>query len=475
MENSAAKTTKIDSKSVVYNSSNDASVSSPPEEDFSVKKVNKKFLILLIGFIVIPFVVYFFSSVILPLFRSPIFAGVTIKYWGIWEDKAVFEKLIFEFERLHPNIKIEYEKQDVKTLGKYIDRLSTRINNGTGPDIYRFHNTWTYQLKNFLRPLPADLIASSEIDKKYFQVVKSDMNIGGAYYGIPLGIDTLSLFINEKMFKDASLSYPATWYDLEKAAGTLMKYQDDRKTKIQVAGIAMGLYDNVDHATDILSLLMVTNNVNLKHIYDPTMKQSATDALRYYVSFAKADTKRWDDTFENSKLAFAKGKVAMFFGYSWDIFDIEKVNPKLEYKVLPVPHIPEKNVTIASYWAEGVSAKTKHEKEAFEFLKFLTTRENLEKFYTDASKLRKFGEPYPRRDMADMLAENKNIYPFVMQADYAVSTPFSSNTYDFAFNSALNEYMGNAIRSAYSDSAYDSSIDKLGKGASEIFGRYGIR
>jgi len=79
---------------------------------------------------------------------------------------------------------------------------------------------------------------------------------------------------------------------------------------------------------------------------------------------------------------------------------------------------------MASYWAEGVSVKSPHQKEALLFMKFLAQKETETRLYSDATKERAFGEPYARVDLASTLRDNKNIYPFVYQAQNASSSLF---------------------------------------------------
>jgi ABC-type glycerol-3-phosphate transport system substrate-binding protein len=236
--------------------------------------------------------------------------------------------------------------------------------------------------------------------------------------------------------------------------------------------VALGAFDNIAHNSDIISLLLLQNGADIKGLNGPA-RQSAFDALSFYTSFATGDSRVWDGTLENSKLAFAGGRVALYFGYSWDIPEIKALNPNLEFSVLAVPHLPGRNITIASYWVEGISAKTKHAPEAFKFLEFLASRKTLEKRYTQHSKIRLFGELYPREDMAGLLSSNTLIYPFVTQGKDAKSTIFSSDTYDEAMVDSLNSYLGNAIRSIMNDNtSVQTAIETLANGVSQVLGRY---
>lgn len=450
---------------------NQVPIQDPVYEDGEIESPSskKKIISLVIGVVVVLFIVVLALVFILPRLKPGKAPDVTLTYWGVWEEPAVFADVIADFQKSHPNITIRYEKQDIKTLGKYVDRLQTR-----GPDIFRFHNSWVFMLngRGLLAPLPAEVVNASEIDTKYYDVIKKDLKVNGAYYGIPLYIDTLALFVNNDIFKKAGISsYPTTWDDFLKENNPYTPLTvKDSDGKIKTSEIALGTIDNIAHATDIISLIMAQNGA----VLDKPAGDQAGKALEYYTYFSKGDNKVWDDTLDNSKLSFIKGDLAMYFGYSWDIFDIKAKNATLDFTVVPVPHLPGSNKTIASYWVEGVSSKSKYQKEAFEFLKFLTTRESLEKMYAKQAKIRLFGSLYPRLDMADLLKDNPLIYPFVSQAKNAESTIFSSDTYDDADVKALNGYLGDAVRSVVNgQGSVQSAVETLGKGVASVMSKYG--
>src|ERR1035437_7758161 len=406
----------------------------PPEvpvnnssSSFPLMKIVK----LLIGILAVVFLGIIIFAVVIPALTKNNNQKVTLTYWGLWEDNRIMQSVISDFQRQYPNITIDYSKQDIK---QYRERLVTRINNGNGPDVFRFHNTWYPMLSSILLPLPNDTISKSDFNQWFYPVAQKDLIKNGAIYGIPLHIDTLALYINLDSFKSAGLKPPTNWNDFINDSKTLTVKDVDGK--IKTAGAALGTFDNVNHAPDILSLLFVQNGVDLNNI--PSTSQQATDALNFYTSFALGDANVWDSTLDPSILAFTKGNLAMYFGYSWDYFAIKAANPNLNFQIAPVPQLPNNTVNLASYWVEGVSVKGKHQKEALLFMKFLADKNTQDKLYSEEAKTRAFGEIYSRRDLADKLKDNPYVYPFVQQAKMAVSSFFIDGTYDNGSNSQMN-------------------------------------
>lgn len=397
--------------------------------------------------------------------------NVTLTYWGLWEDESIYREVIQDFERQNPTIKVKYEKQDIRTIGKYMDRLNARINKGDGPDLYRFHNSWVTQLtgSGLLAPFPNSMLEATQYSEQNYPFVKNDMQANGAYYGVPLGIDTLAMFVNEDLFTARGVEPPTTWEDLQKVSREIT-VKDLDTGLIETSGVALGTFDNIAHAPDIISMLMVQNGADLRNLAGP-QRLNAVQAMQFYMSFGTGQDAVWNNEMENSKLAFKQGKLAIYFGYSWDILEIKDKNPDLKFTVLPVPHLPGRNETIASYWVEGVSSKTKYPDQSFLFLQFLAKPESIEKIYAAEVKQRGQGVPYPRIDQAKLLANNKEMYPFVEQAPTAVSTIFSSDTYDEGYVTAFNGYMANGVNKILNGSlSVDSAIDEIAKGVGQVFG-----
>jgi len=396
---------------------------------------------------------------------------VNLVWWGLWEDARVMQPIIADFEKENPTITVEYSKQDPK---QYRERLTTRIQNNTGPDIFRYHNTWYPMFSDILVPLPSDVVTQAEFKKIFYPVIQKDLTHNGAIYGIPLGIDSLGLFVNTDLLASAGISSPANWDEFVKAAKTLTV--KDETGKITTAGAAFGTYANVAHAPDIISLLFIQQGVDLGQMAVSSQDQS--DVLDFYTSFARGDQTTWDNSLDSSLILFSQGRLAMYFGYSWDIFTIQRLNKDLKFKVLSVPSLFNRKMTIASYWVEGISAKSAHQKEALLFMKYLNRKETAQKFYTEAAKTRAFGELYARTDLADTLKSNELIYPFVSQLKDAQSSFFASDTFDgeSGLNSMSNTYLGNAVNSITNDSSSASTaVETLDQGVAQIFSKYGIQ
>ena len=423
----------------------------------------KKIIKLGIGLFVALTILLVVFTLIFSRITSDSDKNVVLSYWGLGIDEAIMKPVLEDFEKENPHIAIEYKKQD---FVDYKERLNVRTQNGNGPDIFRYHNTWYEEISDILLPLPKQTIEKDDFEDKFYFVTKEDLIKNGAIYGIPLQTDTLALYVNTKLFDEESnatslkIEYPKSWQEFIDTSTQLTK--KDEEGRIVQSGAAIGTFNNVNHAPDILSSLFVQNGVDLD---DPgASKDKMADAIRFYTTFAIGSNSVWDNTQDNSLLAFSQGKVAMYFGYSQDYFLIKAQNPDISMKIVPIPQlISDDKINIASYWVEGVSSESKYPKQASVFMEYLARPQTQEKIYAEQAKIRAYGDPYSNKNLADKLKDSE-AFVFVDQSNTAVSTPFTDHSNDEGLGSNLNSYLKEAVNSILSGNSEQSGTEKFLQG-----------
>lgn len=412
--------------------------------------------------------------------KAPVNKDVVLTYWGLWEDKDIMQPLIDEYKTKHPNITINYTIQEPKL---YRERLQAAIGRGEGPDIFRFHNSWVPMIQSVLAPMPDTIYSPDEFAKIFFPVANTDLKVGSKLYGIPLEIDGLMLLYNDDILKSANITVPATWDDVKAAVSKLTVKEAGR---IKTSAIALGTAENIEHFSDIIGLMMLQNGVNLSRsafsCNEVGKTNCATDVLAFYRSFADPPGNAWDETQDNSLVAFAGGNVAMIFAPSWELFFIKSLSPDLNFKTAPVPQLPCKSqpcpsINWATYWVEGVSATSKYQTEAWDFLKYLSSVDAMQKMYELQVKKRiLFGEPYARVEIANTLKDNPYIAPIVNMAPSMRSSYLASRTYDgdAGINTVLVNYLKNAVNSLASGVSPETAIKTFEDGLQQVIKNYNI-
>ena len=394
-----------------------------------------------------------------------------IVWWGLWEDESTISPLIAEYEAKNPKVKVKYIEQSKQD---YRERLTNALAKGTGPDIFTFHNSWVPMFKNYLDPIPATIMTPSEFSQVFYPVMARDLTGGTGILGIPLGYDALALFINTDIFASYGKVPPATWDDLRSLAIELTK-KDDQGVIIQ-SGVALGRVENVDNWQEILALMMLQNGADLTN---PTGRL-AEDALTFFTLFSASDGV-WDASLPASTAMFAGGKLAMYIAPSWRVFEITQLNPTLNFRTVPIPQLAkaspnQKDVAYATYWVQGVSNKGKNKVVAWEFLKFISSRDSLSKLYANASRQRRFGEAYPRTDMASLLSDHPILGSIISQAPNARSWYLQSRTFDgpTGINSLINKYFEDAVNAVNARNAAAKVLPTVAQGVSQVLKQYGI-
>jgi multiple sugar transport system substrate-binding protein len=396
--------------------------------------------------------------------------AVELNYWGVWEDQQVIQPLIDDYSRKNPNVSIIYTKM-VPT--DYRVKVSTRGKNGTGPDIFRFHNTWIPQMREIVAPMPSSVMPVDEFKKTFYSIHTKDLVIDDKAYGMPLYIDGLVLMYNEELFKKAGIgTAPVSWEDvLDDVAKLTVKNQEG---KIVTSGIALGTASNVEHYSDILGLFLLQNGGDITQLGRP----EAAGALESYRKFAESDSATWDELMPNSIQAFAQEKVAMIIAPSWEVLSIKAMNPNLSMKIVPVPVIPgSKPLSIASYWAEGVSRYSKNQPEAWKFLKFLSEKDSQTKMFELQSKVRLVGTAYSRQDLEQQLVNHEYLGAVIKQANgegaYR-SIPLISRTYDGGLNDSIVAYIQNAINETIQGVSYEQALGTAESGVTQVLTNFQI-
>ena len=472
-----------------------SSVPPPPTVSLSNKKKIFPKIVLILGILILAVVLGFVGW---KFFGNKIGLKnkqATLIYWGLFEPPSVMQQVISDYEKDHPEVKIIYSQQ---SLTQYRERLQERlisakqpekkenkeVLNSETPDIFRIHQSWIPMFSDLLSEIPGSVYDNTTFEKTFYPSAVESLKLQGKYIGIPLMVDGLSLYCNKDLFEAKGLSFPQNWSELKIAAQQLTAR--DSEGKITTAGAGLGTTVNIDHWSDILGLMFFQAGVDpanpgaCSQASDGRDVCPGADALQFFANFTTVD-RVWDSTLPTSTFAFAKGNLAMYFGPSWRVFDIEGIKNRLQsnfqYKIIPVPQLPmegEKKIGWSSYWVESVSKKSSFQTEAWEILKYLSSKDVLQKIYQAQSSLRSFGEPYPRIDMADLAKDHPLAGSFISQAPYSRNWYLSSFTSDNGINDKIIEYFKNAVNEVSQGGDAASALQTAGLGANQILSQYRV-
>jgi multiple sugar transport system substrate-binding protein len=393
----------------------------------------------------------------------------------MWSDEATIREMIKEYEQKNQGVSITYEVKDARD--SYRQRLFALAEKNKAPDIFRFHNTWVPSMGTLLGSAPNDIFPPETFKSEYYPVVSKDLIVNNAVVGVPLGIDGIVLLYNKKLLTDGGVSsVPTDWESLVDVAKKLTV--KNTQNQIEFSGIAMGTAENVEHFSDVIAGMFMQNEVTLTNIAG---NQNAVSVLEAYTAFATPPNDTWNETMPSSVVAFTNEKVAMILAPYWHIETIRQLNPDLQLGVSVFPQIRGGTKKApATYWVEGVWSKSPNSAEAWKFLKYLSSKESLEKMQTlDMKSGRALPtRPYPRVDMASLIIQDPFQGPVVQQAPDYSSLPLIQRTYDGGtsgqggLNDSLNAYLKDAVNSIILGGSPGAAVDTFAQGVAQVMEQF---
>lgn len=300
-------------------------------------------------------------------------AKVALSY-AVWDKTQVpaMQQLATTFTQSHPNITVNVQ---LTPWEDYWTKLKAAVTGGAAPDVFWMNgpNFQLYASNGVIKPLDTE-ISSGKVDLTRYPKSLVDLyTFDGKHYGLPKDFDTVGLWYNKTLFDAAGVKYPDgnwTWTDFNAAAA---KLTDKAKGQYAIAAnLSSGqeyMYDTIYQAGG--------------YVISPDGKKSG-----YADPATIAGLKFWTDLIHNGESPdlktmtdtaplnlFESGKTAMYYGGSWDAAEFS-TNDYTKSKV-DVAALPKgvKQATIIHGLANVISAKTAHTDQAWQFVKFLGSKD----------------------------------------------------------------------------------------------------
>lgn len=445
----------------------------PNPYQFGRKKgVPKAFIFVLIGVILITVILLLVLKIRSNKNVSLVGTKGEITWWGRINDENIVAPLIAEYEKLNPNLRIKYIKQSDKD---YRERLTSALASGQGPDIYEIHNSWVPMFREDLSVIPERVINKEDFRKTFYSVMGDNLVTDAGIVGIPLQYDALTLYINDEIFTSALRSSPRTWDEVNQTAKDLTQ-RGQNKLIIQ-SGVALGLTNNIDHWPEIIGLMILQNGGSFSKFEMEPIK----DSVNYFLHFSKTD-KDWDSSMPVSTTAFAKNKLAMYFGPARRAADIIQMNPNLRFRTVPLPQLPKENPTdpdfsYATYWVESVWKRSNNSDAAWDFLKFMSSSESLRRMNGLRKENNLLEQVYPKPDMAIFQKDDNILGSVVVLAPYAKSWYLQDQTSDgeTGINFQVNKVFSDTLSAARSSGELENALKIIQVRINEILTKYNTK
>jgi multiple sugar transport system substrate-binding protein len=300
-------------------------------------------------------------------------AKVTLSY-AVWDKNQVpaMQQLASAFTKDHPNITVNVQ---LTPWDDYWTKLKAAVTGGAAPDVFWMNgpNFQLYATNGVLQPLDTQ-IATDKVDLTSYPKSLVDLyTVGGKHYGLPKDFDTIGLWYNKSLFDAAGVKYPDgnwTWADFNTAAA---KLTDKAKGQYAVAANLSSPQEYQYNTIYQAGGYVISPDGKKSGYADP----ATIAGLRFWTDLIKngesPDLKTMTDTAPIN--LFESGKTAMYWGGSWDAAEFSTNDyTKSKVDVAPLPK-GAKQATIIHGLANVVSAKTGHPTQAWDFVKYLGSKD----------------------------------------------------------------------------------------------------
>lgn len=299
------------------------------------------------------------------------------------EIVSALSKLKTDYEKTHPNIELQ-----IDTVGSddYDTALKAKFASEDGPDIFFNRGNsnavlWQSHLEN---------LSDQKWVKDVVDIAKPAITVNGKFYGMPLNFEGYGFVYNKDIFAKVGIkSIPKTLTELKNVVTKL------KKAKIVPFSMDYGEWygPGVNEANNPMTKQADPDKF-ISQLNAGTAKFADNKLFKDWVQLIDLASKNCENPlntdFNMQTTKIGAAKAAMGLGGNWIQPTIDKINPKLNVGIMPMPindnaALNDKIfVSVPYYWVVNKDSKVKP--QAKEFLEWLATSETGKKYITQEFK-----------------------------------------------------------------------------------------
>jgi multiple sugar transport system substrate-binding protein len=297
-------------------------------------------------------------------------ATLRVSGWGDESEQKVNQDSFARFNKVFPNVKINYEPQpkDFQT------KMKADVAGGTEADVFYLDSSLmtAFAPNGVLLALDDAMQQAGVNTSDYIGDLVKLYQADGKTYALPKDQGALALFVNNDMAQKAGVD-PAslkTWDDVTAAAKKMTAGEGPGKT--------FGMC--VDPDVQRVSAFLLENGNPIIQDGKATINQdSAVKAVEWWYAFKKDGTGEFpkNQGADWCGDAFSKQKSAMVVEGGWMLPFLDKQAPDIKFTAMPIPTPPggkQATLVFTNGWA--ASARTKYPNAAAALVLFLTSAAN---------------------------------------------------------------------------------------------------
>ncbi len=291
-------------------------------------------------------------------------------------------------------IKVIYVEKNPSTFDRdFVEALAA----GVGPDLFILPHDKIYKQKNKIILIPYKSFSERLFKDSFIEGAEIYLDREGII-ALPIMVDPLVMYWNRSIFTDARITQPPKYWDEFYALAKDISIKDGA-LNISRSLVSLGEYKNVTNAKEIIATLMMQAGAPIVKREGDTIRivmnesscpklilPPAEAAVNFYTEFSNPVKPfySWNRSMPLSATYFLSGDMALYFGFSSEIFDIQKKNPNLNFDLAAVPVSREPgsadckiNVSYAKFYGLAISRGSKNSNAAFAVASILSSNQGI--------------------------------------------------------------------------------------------------
>ncbi len=187
-------------------------------------------------------------------------------------------------------------------------------------------------------------------------------------FGIPFVIDPLVMYYNRSVLSSAGFVGPPTSW--EAVTGLSNQLTKTATGQISQSVVPFGVYDNVQNARAIVSLLLMQSGAAITTVGNNGLRSTlqasgitggvtpAESAMSFYTQFADPakTVYTWNASLPDARQAFTSGNLVLYPGYASEQPILSATNPNLDFDMaaIPQPQTSKNRITYGKVYAFSI-------------------------------------------------------------------------------------------------------------------------
>lgn len=285
----------------------------------------------------------------------------TVTLWGTVPSNLV-NPLIDEFNK-NNTYTVKYVR---KVAQNFDEELLEAMALGKGPDLFLLPDNLTFKYKNKIYPIPYTNYPLINFKNNFATAGEVFLDNKGIL-ALPISIDPMVMYYNRTILDSNNVVYPPVYWDELHDFANIFTKKDGEEQIVQSA-FALGQFNNVSYAKDILSTLFMQTgspivseqNGLLRADLDNSQNDknvNTVSSLDFYTSFSNPvkPNYSWNKSLPLSIDAFSKEDLVFYFGFASNLKTLLDKNPNQDFQVATIPQLRNTNNKLTSARVTGLA------------------------------------------------------------------------------------------------------------------------